>query len=175
MGKKRWTISSCVRLCPARHLHTIWVARLQSGSRTERSWMGEGIVWENSSSLELLFWECLHVWCKSSLCFQILCEGIPDMLCNCRLGGGVIYALSNLGSRGKVVRSEIRGRVRCSFDSKCQEKFSLHIKEFMPRELRFSCYFTEMDSMGLLLFLKISILHSLNIGISLSLCFLIAL
>lgn len=33
--RKDEPISSCVQLCPARHLHTIWVARLQSG-RTEK-------------------------------------------------------------------------------------------------------------------------------------------
>lgn len=37
-----------------------------------RSWMEKGILWESSSPLELsLFRECLHVLCKSWLCFPM--------------------------------------------------------------------------------------------------------
>lgn len=40
-----------------------------------RSWMEEGILWESSSPLEpSLFWECLHISCKSLLCFPMPCE-----------------------------------------------------------------------------------------------------
>lgn len=60
-----------------------WLDFNQAGLRSR---IEEGVVWENWSPLELsLFWECLHVWCKSFLCFQMPCEaGHP----------------ANLGSKG---------------------------------------------------------------------------
>lgn len=72
--EKNEPISSCVQLCPQPDIFIPyeWLDFNQAGLR---SWMEEGILWENPSPLELsLFWESLQLLCKSLLCFPKLCE-----------------------------------------------------------------------------------------------------